>query len=90
MKKSKVTPTKQEQSPILASFVDVEKVRNYLFLAGTWNATLTIDNKLYIEVMKGQMVGKDSWAHLKTIATVPPDISMKIDNYFAQDWSLYK
>lgn len=65
----------------------VEKVKFNLFLKGTWNATLTIENKIYIEVMKGQMLDKLKWDQLKAMAPIPENIKETLQGFYDYDWS---
>lgn len=68
----------------------VEKVRHYLFLKGTWNATLTTENKIYIEAIKGQMIDKAKWEILKGMCKLPEDLFNDLETYFNADWSKLK
>lgn len=73
-----------------SAFPGVEKVKQLLFLKGIWNATLTEDNKIYIEVVRGQMIDKSQWEIMKTMAPVPEALKDTIDAYYSADWSVFK
>jgi hypothetical protein len=72
------------------AFPGVEKVKQLLFLNGIWNATLTEDNNLYIEVVRGQMINKENWEAMKTMAAVPEALKDALDGYYTADWSVFK
>lgn len=80
---------KNKEVPIQA-FPGVEKVKQLLFLRGIWNATLTTDNKLYIEVVRGQMIDKAQFQIMKTMAPIPPELMTAIEAYYDSDWAAFK
>jgi hypothetical protein len=85
--KARIKTIKQNN---LTMFPGVEKVKQWLFLKGIWNATLTEDNVLYIEIIRGQMVNKEQWQTMKGMAaSMPEALKDTIDGFFATDWSKF-
>lgn len=84
--KARIKTIKQNNMTL---FPGVEKVKQLLFLKGIWNATLTYDNNLYIEIMRGQMINKEQWQAMKDIAPIPEALKDAIDGFFSTDWSKF-
>lgn len=78
-----------DESIISGVINTTEKVRYNLFLKGTWNATLTVENKIYIEVIRGQMLDKAKWDEIKKLAPLPAELLETIEGYFNFDWSSF-
>ena len=78
--------TKKENTD---TFFDTEKVKCHLFLKQTWNATLTVNNILYIEVIRGQMLNKKKWDEVKGMAKLPSQLIDCLEGFYSRDWSKF-
>lgn len=85
-KKSKERPKAPDFSN---NFPDVEKIKANLLLKQSWPAILTTDNKIYIEVLKGQFLDKAKWEQLKAQASLPQLMFDDLENFYNRDWSKY-
>jgi len=77
--KKKAEAEKEHAAEYGGTLPDIEKVKFNLFLKGTWNATLTTDNKIYIEVIRGQMLDKEKWDQVKKMAPLPAELFETIE-----------
>ena len=70
-------------------FPDVEKIKANLLLKQSWPAILTTENKIYIEVLKGQFLDKEKWNQLAAKASLPQLMFDDLENFYNRDWSKY-
>lgn len=83
-------PTLREMTTI-ESFPGIQKVKQLLFLNGMWNATLTDDSQLYIEVIRGQMVSEENWQTLKKVAAnMPESLKDTLDGFYSRNWKEFE